>query len=161
MQPINSFKHVIDANGVTDGINESVIPILTEGIDRVPATPTVVPLGAKVSSFFIIIFILGSTGGISGLADWLIWKNPRLQVIAANRPRPGNVGISPVRNFVFHEEKGIAPTSDGTPMVFKGVIRIPRHMQRIAENDQFEIRIFTPAGVTTQFCVKVIYKDYV
>ncbi len=104
--------------------------------------------------------MLGSTGGISGLVDWCIWKNPRSQVIAANRPQPGNVGINPVRNMVFHEEKGIVATSDGTPMVFKGVLKIPRHMQRVASNDTYEIRLFSPAGVTSQFCVKVIYKDY-
>ncbi len=158
LRPVNSFKHVLDANGTTVAGVTSVVPILTEAVDRDSAVPASVPLGAKVFSIFFIIFVLGSAGGVSGLADWLFWKNPRQQVISANRPTPGNVGTSVVRNMVIHEEKGIVPTSDGTPMVFKGVLKIPKHMQRIADNDNFEIRILSPT--TLQFCVKAIYKDY-
>ncbi len=159
-RPINSFKHIIDASGTTDGTTVSTIPLATAGIDRDTTSPSIVPIGAKVSSMFISVFMLGSAGAVSGLADWLIWKNPRGLISAGNSPTPGNVGIQPVRNMVYHEEKGLVATEDGTPMVFKGVIKIPRHMQRVAEDDRWEIKIFTPTGVTAQFCVKAIFKDY-
>ncbi len=158
MQPINSFKHVVDASGVLVAATVSTTPILTAAAARNVAVPAAVAIGAKVSSFFVSIFVLGDTGASSNLVDWYIWRNPRNQVIAGNTPAPGNTGISPVRNFIIHEEKGLFASQDGTPMVFKGVIKVPKHMQRVADGDTWQIRILSPG--TARFCIKVIFKDY-
>ncbi len=156
--PVNSFKHVVDSSGALVAGTVSVTPIMSAGDSRNTGNPAVVAIGSKVSSLFLSIFVLGTTGGDSGLVDWYIWKNPRAQVSLGNTPTPGNTGISTNRNFIIHEEKGLAATQDGTPMVFKGVIKIPRHMQRVAEQDTINVQLVSDFAGT--FCVKAIYKDY-
>ncbi len=157
-RPVNSFKHVIDTTGSLVAGTVSTNPIMTAGNARDSATPVLVAVGSKVTSFYVSVFILGNTGSDSGLVDWYLWRNARGQTVGGNTPDPGTTGTSDVRNFIIHEEKGLAATQDGTPMVFKGVIRIPKHMQRLALNDQWQIRILSDFAAT--FCIKVIYKDY-
>ncbi len=157
-RPVNSLKHVVDISGALVSGTVSVSPILTATTARDPANPVTVAVGSKVTSMYVSVFVLGSAGSDSGLVDWYLWRNARGQTVSGNTPDPGNTGISDVRNFIIHEEKGLAATQDGTPMVFKGVIKIPRHMQRVALNDQWQIRLLS--DFAADFCIKVIYKDY-
>jgi len=104
---------------------------------------------------FLSVFVLGSTGSASGLVDWFLIKRPASSLAP---PVPGATGISPFRKFIIHEEKGIASTQDGTPMVFKGVIRIPKVYQRVGALDELELHIVSQFAA--QFCIKAIYKSY-
>ncbi len=160
LHPVNSYKHVIDVSGTTDGANASVVPVVDVVDNPVTGSPTQVAIGSRVGHMFISVFLLGSTGAISGLADWYLWKIPGGEVAGADTPIPGNTGIFALKRFIFHEEKGLVTTEDGSPMIFKGVIKIPPRFRRAGQDDKFQIRIFTPTGVTAQFCVKVIYKEY-
>ncbi len=160
LRPINSFKHVVDSSGALAPAAESVTPICQEDPGgRSTTVPVNVAIGSKVSSLFLSIFVLGTSGSDSGLVDWYIWKNPRGSIPGGSRPIPGNTGLANTRNYIMHEEKGLAATQDGTPMVFKGVIKIPRHFQRIAQGDIFEVVILAP--VAKDFCIKAIYKNYI
>ncbi len=125
----------------------------------VPIVPNEIPIGAKIGAVFVSIFVLGSTGSGSGLIDWYLWKNKRQASGVGTRPTPGNTGVNKFRSWILHEEKGLAATQDGTPMVFKGVIKIPRSFQRMGEDDAFDIVLLAP-GADLEFCVKVIYKWY-
>ncbi len=149
---------MVDSSGSLIAATESVTPIITQANERSETVPVNVALGSKVSSLFLSIFVLGESATVSGLVDWYIWKNPRGSIPGGSRPVPGNTGLANSRNYILHEEKGIAATEDGTPMVFKGVIKIPRHFQRIAQGDTYEVVILSPVGM--QFCIKAIYKDY-
>ncbi len=116
--------------------------------------------GSKVSSLYLSIFIIGSTGApIDGSINWYIAKQRDGQAAGAF-PTPGNTGLSSVRNQIFHEEKGLSGSGDGTPMVFKGVIVIPKVFQRIRQGDQMFIRIRINGTVGATFCIKAIYKSY-
>ncbi len=161
LHPVNSIKHVIDTSGGTVGATESS-NVLAFGVANpdVGTTPSQVAFGASVKNIFISVFVLGPTGGSSGLVDWYIWKNPGSSIILSDRPVPGNVGISKNRKWVFHEEKGLAATQDGTPMVFKGVIKVPEKMRRFGEDDKIEIVLLTETGFDSQFCIKAIYKEF-
>ncbi len=159
-RPINSVKHVIDVVGTTLGGTTSDVPLVLGQRGTDLASPTEVETGSTVSSIFLSLFFLGETGGASGLVDWFIYKNPNGNVSPPELPVPGNSGVSNMRNKIFHEEKGLAATQDGTPMVFKGVIKIPSRFRRIGDNDKFELRILTEIGFNAQFCVKAIYKSY-
>ncbi len=158
--PIMSIKHVIDASGTTSGgSTPTIIPIVLAVRNPVATSPTEVNTGSTVGSIFISVFVLGSTATVSGLVDWYIWKNPG-SGFGNNAPDVGNTGINANRRFVFHEEKGLASTEDGTPMVFKGVIRIPPRFRRMGDEDTMELRLLTPTGFDAQFCVKAIFKEY-
>jgi len=101
------------------------------------------------------VFVLGAGGADSGLVDWFLIKRPASSLAP---PAPGATGVSPFRKFIIHEEKGIAATQDGTPMVFKGVIRIPKVYQRVGALDELEIHL--ESQFAAQFCIKCIYKSY-
>ncbi len=160
LRPINSFKHVIDSSGTLTMGTVSEIPIASATTnDRDPASPTQIAIGSRITSFYISVFVLGTTGSSSSLVDWHLFKSPGSAVITASKPTPGNVGVSNLRRFVFHEEKGLAATQDGTPMVFKGVIKIPPRFRRMGDDDVWFIRLLA-ADADMSFCVKVIYKDY-
>ncbi len=162
LSPINSIKHVIDGEGTATEI-PSTVPLAT----AVPVassvfSPVEVVVGAKINAFFITVFMIGSTGApINTSANWLLWKGHEGQTGGSVKPTPGNTGISKVRNQIIHEEKGVPGSGDGTPMVFKGVIVVPRGMRRVREGDFWEIRLGAiNAANDMQFCVKAIYKSF-
>ncbi len=125
---IQSFKHVIDAEGGLTDV-KSNIPIYAGVINKtVPLVLTDVQVGAKVTSFFLSIFIIGITGApVSGAQDWYVIKI-RAGQGTGQLPDPGSTGLSPFRNQIIHEEKGLVGSGDGTAMAFKGVIKIPPGM---------------------------------
>ncbi len=124
-----------------------------------PRVGTEVPAGCTISSIYLSVYILGSTGASSGLVDWYIWKNPGGTITGAEAPIPSQTGQSNVRRFIFHEEKGLYASQDGTPMVFKGVIKIPPRFRRMGQGDQLAVKIRSPEDGGT-FCIKAIYKYY-
>ncbi len=159
LSPINSIKHVVDSEGSLLAATNSVTTILDSVPNVDPATfvPGNVRVGAKVNGFFISVFVIGDTGApVVGSINWYIAKTHTGQL--GQLPNAGNTGTSLIRNQIFHEEKGLAGSGDGTAMGFKGVIAVPRGMRRIREGDQFHIVVRSID--TAQFCVKAIYKSY-
>ncbi len=100
------------------------------------------------------------------LVDWYVIHNPGDTFgdtfDANNLPTPGATGSHKNKRHIFHEEKGLAGGGNlslaGVPMVFKGVIKIPRGRQRIGQNDS--IQICGRANFDTKFCIKTVYKHY-
>ncbi len=121
--------------------------------------PTEVGIGDKINGFFLSIFIIGSSGApITGSINWYIIK---LHTAQTGPPNPGATGVSTLRNQIFHEEKGLAGSGDGTPMAFKGVIAVPRSMRRMRQGDSFEVVIrLNDADQSAGFCLKAIYKSF-
>ncbi len=158
---IQSKKHVVDAGGGLTDATSTVILSTSVAQPDFSTTPTEVEIGSTVNGMFIIINIIGSTGApLSGPVDWYISKFRSGQNINTSFPDPGNTGIASVRNQIFHEEKGVPGSGDGTPHVFKGVIAIPRGMRRQREGDQFFIKLKMSTGDTGTFCLKSIYKEF-
>ncbi len=128
-----------------------------------------VPTGAKVSSFYMSFFAISEGGEIAAeipLVDWYVIHNPGgafgVTFDANNLPTPGSTGNHKNKRHIFHEEKGLAGGGDaslsGVPMVFKGVIKIPRGRQRVGQDDI--IQICGRANFNTKFCIKTVYKHY-
>ncbi len=161
-RPINSIKKVIDASGATVAGTVSVIPLVnvTAGAAWVDAGNVDVPIGCTISSVFLSVFVyLDQTVGVNApIIDWYIAKNPGTNLTL---PSPGATGASDNRRWILHEEKGLSSdvTDGGTPMVFKGVIKIPRGRTRFGADDQLVIRLLTPSHQAF-FCIKCIYKFY-
>ncbi len=162
LRPVNSIKHIIDTEGVwTDVTSLSPIAVAVPNVDTTTFKPGDIRVGATVNGFFLSIFAIGSTGApVAGSINWYLIKvHGGAQINAL--PVPGQTGTSDIRNQIIHEEKGIPGSGDGTPMVFKGVIAIPRGMRRMREGDQWTIgAVSSVAGNDVNFCIKAIYKSY-
>ncbi len=162
LRPVNRTKNVIDVSGQLAGGAVSVIPVaITVEVPTSPFKPGDLMLGSHVNGMFLSIFVIGATGApLNGSIDWYIYKLRQGQS-NADFPDPGNTGVSALRNQIFHEEKGLAGSGDGTPMVFKGVVAIPKGMRRMRSGDQIVIKLkSTDATNNAEFCVKSIYSNY-
>ncbi len=163
LQPINSIKHVIDTEGILTMNGASSISDIVVAVPNVdPATfkPGDVRVGAHVNGVFLSVFIIGSSGAsLDASINWYIIKTHDQQT---SIPFPGNTGVAEIRNQIFHEEKGLSGSADGTPMAFKGVIAIPRGMRRMRQGDKISVAIAINASATVdaRFCLKAIYKSY-
>ncbi len=162
LSPVNSIKHIIDAQGALAAATASGVPISTAVPNLDPNTfnPVEVRVGGTINAFYLSVFMIGATGtGQDGSLNWLLYKEHAGQ--AAQAPDPSNAGTSMIRNQIIHQEKGLAGSADGTPMVFKGVIVIPKGMRRMREGDQWFVRLVnTDAANNVNFCVQSIYKSF-
>ncbi len=160
---IHSIKHVVETEGNVVASSRSLVPLGDAVITRsTPFNPVEIELGEKVNGIFLSVFAIGSTGaGQSGAIQWYIAKLRAGQNPSTDFPAPQLVGTSEVRSQIFHQEKGLAGSADGTPMVFKGVIVVPKHMRRMREGDQFFFAINnTDPTNGVNFCVRAIYKSF-
>ncbi len=151
---IHSRKEIVDSTnlGVTGGVR-TTIPIVSVVNDYVGAVGTV-ETGSVVKSVYVFFQILPALGTAN--VDWYFIKKPS----GVTDPVPGAVGGTPQRKYVLHEEKGIPGNAgDGAyPLTFKGVIKIPRGRQRMAEGDTINL---VASGVDDyNACMKAIYKVY-
>ncbi len=160
--PIQSVKHVVDVEGALSGGTTSDVPLSATVESRAtPFNPIECVIGETVNGIFLSIFIIGATGaGQAGSLNWYIGKSRAGQTIASF-PAPALTGASDLRNQIFHEEKGLAGSADGTPMAFKGVVVIPRGMRRMRSGDQFFVKLRATDNINdVNFCVKAIYKSF-
>ncbi len=164
MSPINSIKHIIDAEGtlLSAGTKASVTIVnVVPNVDPTTFVPGDVRVGSKVNGLFLTVFVIGSTGSaIGAFINWYICKLHEGQTNSL--AVVGSTGVSKIRNQIFHEEKGLAGSADGTAMAFKGVIAIPRSFRRMREGDKIQLVLALNANATTDaiFCVKSIYKSF-
>ncbi len=158
--PINSIKHIIDSSGtVGQAASTNVIAVTVPNLDPTTFKPGDIRIGATINGFFLSVFMIGSTGApLASASNWYIAKTGEGQF--ASLPQPGATGVSKIRNQIIHEEKGVSGSGDGTPMVFKGVIAVPRGMRRMREGDQWSVVLANDAVENSTFCVKAIYKSY-
>ncbi len=158
--PLNSLKHVVDLEGgLTSTKSVSVIAQQTAVRSSGAFNPVEVLTGERINAFFITVFIKGSSGTtVNGSQNWYIMKQHAGQ--AAVVPDPANTGQSNIRNQIFHEEKGLVGSGDGVPMIFKGVIVVPRGMRRIREGDVFQLVLLNNGTDAAEFCIKAIYKSF-
>lgn len=151
---IHSRKEIIDSTllGVAAATVSTVA--LATAINDYIGTVATVEVGSKISSIYLFVSILPTAGTAN--VDWYVAKRPS----GLGMPVPGATGGAIHRKYILHEEKGIPGNAgDGAyPATFKGVIKIPRGRQRMAEGDTIEIRL---RGTDIyNACVKCIYKTY-
>ncbi len=151
---IHSRKEIVDGVflAVAAGVNTTVD--LATAINDYTGTAGTVEVGSKISSIYLFFQILPTVATAN--VDWFVMKKPN-DVIP---PTPGGTGGTVQRKYILHEEKGIpGNASDGAyPLTFKGVIKIPRGRQRMAEGDKIILK-FRGADIHNA-CLKSIYKVY-
>ncbi len=162
IRPVNRIKHVIDVEGALTGGTPSFTPIgVSVEVPTTPFKPGDMMFGSSVNGIFLSIFMIGASGaGQTGSLNWYIAKIRQGQTIGS-LPAPGATGVNGIRNQIFHEEKGLAGSADGTPMAFKGVVAIPKGMRRMRQGDEFIVALqSTDTMNDVNFCIKAIYQSY-
>ncbi len=164
-------KHVVDTSTIIAATTNSVAQPVTDGVDAYSlADVNGCPTGSTVKGFYFSFFAYSEGGEVANevpLVDWYVIHNPGGAFASTfdsdNLPTPGATGSHKNKRFIFHEEKGLAGGGDaslsGVPMVFKGVIGIPKKWQRIGQDDT--IQICLRANFATKFCMKSIYHHQV
>ncbi len=170
LRPINSVKHIEEGSGVIAAGVNAVHKIIYDGVDTYTLSDANgVPTGSKVFSFWMSTYFVTEGGEVSNevpLVDWYIIKSPGsafgTTFDSNNLPTPGATGVHKNKKWIIHTEKGLAGGGDaslnGLPMIFKGVIRIPKKMHRVGEDDQ--MLMCTRANFATKLCSQFIYKHY-
>ncbi len=167
LHPVISTKNVHETSSILGAVTNTTALVLVTTVDSATlAVPNSVERGSSVNSLFLSLFFYSEGGELATevpLVDWYIMKNPGGNFSgfdATNFPTPGAQGTHDNKRYIFHTEKGLAGGGDasltGVPMVFKGVIRIPRHMRKMNANDT--IIINARSNFATKFCIQVIYK---
>ncbi len=158
LRPVNSYKNVVDTNGSLAAATVSVTPIaVSVNLAVTVATNNHVPVGGRISAIYYSLYLFSNATEIQdSLMDIYWWKK---QADITTPPTPGQTGASESKRWVIHEEKGLAGNrTTGTPMVVKGVLKIPKPYQRFGIDDKLEMRILAPiAGL---FCSKHIYRVF-
>ncbi len=168
--PINSVKHIAEVSTVLAATTNTVFLTVVDNVDTYTISDTNgVPTGATVNSFYLSAYFIAEGGEVANevpLVDWYIIKDPGgtygSTFDSSHLPTPGATGLHVNKRHIIHTEKGLAGGGDastaGLPMIFKGVILIPKHMRRIAQNDK--ITIAARANFATKGCMQAIYKHY-
>ncbi len=171
-RPINSIKNVVDTSGAIVALTNTVLQNIIQGEDTTIRAGQVfaVERGGVVKGFFLSLFFASDVNQAASavpLLDWycivdkggILNSSPTFGNGAGDYPIPGGTGTAVNVNKIIHEEKGlIGEKNDGSKMVFQGVIKIPRGMQRINIEDR--ITIIARANDEAIFCLKCIYKWY-
>ncbi len=170
LRPINSVKHIVETSGIIGATTNTVHQTMVDNVDTYTlADVNGVPTGAKVPSFFLSVFNITEGGEVANevpLVDWYIIKDPGGSFGATfdtnHLPTPGATGSHKNKRWIIHTEKGLAgggnASLSGVPMIFKGVIRIPKGMSRIALGDTMKLCVRT--NFATKMCAQSIYKHY-
>ncbi len=161
LRPVNTIKHVnTDQGGVTAATKTAVA--IADTVDApVLANSQEVITGSNVKSFFLDIKGV-STGGAGVLSNLflMVYKNPGNNVPTASIPAANAVGVSDFKKMVFHQEMIMGnQIPDSQPQtIFKGVLKVPRHMQRMGADDVIGFQLYSP-GVTWDYCSQSIFKE--
>ncbi len=116
---------------------------------------------STINSIFLNVQVAASGSGALANVYMYVWKNPGSNIAAAQVPNGNVVGTSDLKKLVFHQEMIMTEknTTAISRTLFKGVLKLPRHMRRMGYNDELRIELFSP-GVTFDFCIQCIYKEY-
>ncbi len=158
LRPVNRIKHVVD-NQFATALDTNVDTTLVFASDTPDlATAAEVETGAVIRSIFLAIEVVntGATGVLAN-AYFMIFKNPGGNLTF---PKPNVVGTDDNKRYVFHQEMLMLQMVDNSNprTLFKGVLKLPRHLQRFGPNDTLIARVFSP-GVELTGCVQCHYKE--
>ncbi len=160
LHPVNTVKHVVDFQGGVVAAAKTTV-ILIQGVEQPTLAGTAgVNPGAHVRSIFLNIQVAAT--GTAALANiyMMVYRNVSNAVIAGNIPNANVVGSSDMKKSVFHQEMTMTEknTTAISRTLFKGVLKIPKHMARIGFDDTINVQLFAP-GINFDVCIQCIYKE--
>ncbi len=160
-RPIQSVKHIVDIQGAV-GIDTKEENTLVLGVDA-PVVTTVeeVQKGCRVSAFYLNVQVVATSDAALHNVYMILYKNPANLITPGSVPNANVQGQVAFKKFVFHTEMRMgSDAGDSIPItLFNGVIKIPRQYQTQRLNDTIKIQLYSP-GVTWEYCIQCIYKEY-
>jgi len=159
LRPINSRKHIIDAQGVLVAGTQQSVVLATCTDNPVLANVTEVETGSKINALYLNIQVRGTAAaGVLGNVYMYIVKNPGANISAF--PNGNVVGASDKKRQVFHQEmRMLSDGADSIPVqLFTGVLKVPRVFRTMRIDDDITLFLFSPSG--SEFCVQSVYKEY-
>ncbi len=158
IRPVNRIKHVVDRQGGLIGGTQTILDLADTKDAPTLANTEQVETGSTINGIYIKVE--GYATGTSTLANmyFAIVKNPGGNLTF---PNANAVGGSDNKKYVIHQEMVmLEKNSTGNPRtLFAGVIGVPRGYRRNGPADKLQILLFSP-GVTTDFCLQCIYKEF-
>ncbi len=171
LHPINRTKNIAETSGILAATTNTSLFQIVNAVDApVLSQNNEVQRSSTINGVFLSIFFIAEGGEVANevpLVDWYIIKDPGGNMVAAGftasgLPTPGATGTHENKRFIIHTEKGLTGGGDasltGIPMVFKGVVVIPKGMRRFNMGDR--LIIVGRANFATKFCIQSIYKWY-
>ncbi len=167
---INSTKNIVETSGILGAVTNTRAMIIATAVeDASLATAQQVDKGCKIHSIYLSAFFIAEGGEVANevpLVDWYVLKDNADAMSttfdASHLPTPGATGVHENKRFIFHTEKGLAGGGDastaGVPMIFKGVLRIPKGFQTMRMGDV--LGFYARSNFATKFCIQAIYKYY-
>ncbi len=162
LRPINRIKHVVDIQQALPKTTQLGVNIVVASDTPALANVTNVLTGSVVHGFFITVETVASETSTTATPNLYIFfaKNPGGNLSFAD----GNkIGSDDNKKYVIHQEMVmINPTDGGNPRnVFKGVVKIPKHLSRFGPNDSLQMFMFIPStGVDVNICAQAHYKEF-
>ncbi len=149
--------------------NQGIIPIATKtnvrliiGVDApVIANTDEVESGARVNGIFLNVQVAVTSTAALANVYMILYQNAGGNIQTAQIPNGNVTGAADFKPEIFHTEMlmGEKNTTGIPRTLFKGVLKLPRKMHRIGVTDIIELQLFSP-GVTWEYCVECIYKEY-
>ncbi len=159
LRPVNSRKNVRDQQGGL-AIGVATVSNIADAVDSPSlGVPASCAIGSVINGLFLNVQVRATTEAALPNAYMYICKNPGNNL---SMPDANAVGIDDNKKFIFHQEMAMlsGSTEPSIPItLFKGVIKVPKHMRRMGADDQIQVHLFSP-GVTADFCIQAIYKWY-
>ncbi len=162
IRPVHRIKHVVDIQQALPVNTLIPVNIVVANDNPVLGSSTQVETGSLVNSFFITVEVVASETSTTATPNiYVYWnKNPGGNLTMPN----GNaVGTDDNKKYVIHQEmEMINPLDGGNPRnLFKGVIKIPKHLRRFGPNDKLQMHMFIPStGVAVNICAQAHYKEF-
>ncbi len=167
LRPVNSIKHVVDTNGAISAAAVSTNDVMI-AVDSPAylANPNQIHQGATMKWIFLNVQIIQvvAAGGVDNIYLGVYKNVGNNTALAVNLDA---VGTSDRKRFVIHQEMvmtgNVLTAAAAVPKtLFKGVIRIPKALQRFGLEDRLQVLISHRTGEATQqtnFCLQCIYKE--
>ncbi len=97
-------------------------------------------------------------GNITAIYDWYIWKNEN-QAVRTSPALTGLVADDTRRLRLLEGMEMPAGINNSSAIKRIGTVLIPKHMQRLGKNEQWEfVYVASVAGNVSDVCAKFIYK---
>ncbi len=160
-RPIHSIKHIVDNQGGLIAGTQALVTLIDAVDAPVLAQSDEVEVRSRVNSIFVNVQVATTSTGALANVYCFFYKNPGNNIPSASYPNGNAVGINDTKKLIFHQEMIMTEkNTTGIPRtLFKGVLSIPRHMRSMAISDKIKIALYSP-GVTYDYCVQCIYKEY-
>ncbi len=158
LRPVNRIKHVIDTQLSQNAGTATAVTLAESNDNPSLANTTQCLTGSTIRGIFLVVEAYATSSAALSNFYLIVFKNPGGNLTF---PNPNVIGSDDNKKYVIHQEmvmfQKVTPSNPRT--IFKGVIVIPRHLQRMAPGDFLSIKTFSP-GVNNDVCLQCHYKEF-